>query len=69
MAPHWFKGSFMQLLALVQTLVAAYNCSNVAPTGAEEETAPPPQHIHILPSLIPDPHISSKTQLTSLMNE
>ncbi|CAB1457793.1 unnamed protein product [Pleuronectes platessa] len=37
MAPRWLKGTFMQLLASIQTLAAARNCSDVALRGAEEE--------------------------------
>lgn len=55
MAPYWFKGMIMQLLAFIQALVAAYNRSDVATRGTdEEETESLIPLTHPYPS-IPDP--------------
>lgn len=41
-APHWFKGTIMQLLVFSQTFLAAHNHSNVALRGTVKEDSPPP---------------------------
>lgn len=62
MAPHWFKCMIMQLLAFLQSPLAAYVA--VRSKEGEEMGSVAPQHIHILPFLIPDPHISPSCQLS-----
>lgn len=53
MAPHWFKGTIMQLLVSSQTPLAALNHSNVALRGTvKEETRRVPTPLH---PPIPDP--------------
>ena len=65
MAPRWFKGTIMQLLAFSQTLLAVHNRSNVAQRGTGEEETGSLAPLTSLYPPIPDPRPPYQPKLSA----